>query len=583
MRVPLRFLTHAAMFVTLIVAGSWLWLAHARAWDLGRRSPVLSYDAAQYAVAARELALRGRFATIYALPVELARHPTPPWPLALVQPGMVISEALLLRLTPFRTRVAEGHTWDILRPDQLEWLVLVVPFVSFLLIAVGFGLATSHVLRRYAKAIPVVIRALAGTVLGLAFLLDPESQHFAVGGFTELPFTLGLAGATAALALGIAPRLPLAFGVLLGVTGAFRGTMLWLAPILALGNAAALSPDRATGTEPGSGRGQRARVFALTLLGFALPLLPWWIYKWHSFGHPGWDLSALSVWDGVQGRNWFSLFHAAELPPLPRGADAALLLMRKTARNLPGVALSLAGGVRPLLGGALVLWLVALRDSPRTLRVAALTLIGMAVVNLIATAASVPQLRYLFPIRVVCDAAGALALWGLVARAPMLSAPVRRLVAVLCAAVVLAWGVRITRAGNAEARATAMERGTPGALSLLRIAAMMQREIPSGEPVMSNLGPELAWEARRPVIHLALSPDQLNACRRSADFRHVLLVFRDAQHAWPEWTGVVAHPLDALHQTEWNVRQVRRYDTADGFMLIWLELGPLSPPLAIAR
>ena len=59
--------------------------------------------------------------------------------------------------------------------------------------------------------------------------------------------------------------------------------------------------------------------------------------------------------------------------------------------------------------------------------------------------------------------------------------------------------------------------------------------------------------------------------------------FRDAQHAWPEWSGVVARPLDALNRVEWNVKHVRRYDTADGFILIWLDLGPLGPELAASR
>ena len=45
---------------------------------------------------------------------------------------------------------------------------------------------------------------------------------------------------------------------------------------------------------------------------------------------------------------------------------------------------------------------------------------------------------------------------------------------------------------------------------------------------MSSLGPLLAWYAERPVVHLALSPADLDACRRNLDVRGVLLVFRDA-------------------------------------------------------
>ena len=77
-----KFLTRLVVAVTLSLVGSWLWGLHAIAWGLGGRSPVLNYDTAQYALAARELAASGRLATTFALPLELSRHPTPPWPLA---------------------------------------------------------------------------------------------------------------------------------------------------------------------------------------------------------------------------------------------------------------------------------------------------------------------------------------------------------------------------------------------------------------------------------------------------------------------------------------------------------------------
>ena len=75
-------------------------------------------------------------------------------------------------------------------------------------------------------------------------------------------------------------------------------------------------------------------------------------------------------------------------------------------------------------------------------------------------------------------------------------------------------------------------------------------------------------------------PDQITACRRKVDFHHVLLVFRDAEHAWPEWRDVVAHPLEALHRTEWNISRVSQFQSADGFTIVWLELKPFEPALA---
>ena len=97
MPVPLRSVPRALMAVALAVAACAAWLIHADAWDLGGRSPVLSYDAAQYALAGRELAEHGRLATPFALPAELALHAHPPWPLSLVQPGLVMAEAAVFR------------------------------------------------------------------------------------------------------------------------------------------------------------------------------------------------------------------------------------------------------------------------------------------------------------------------------------------------------------------------------------------------------------------------------------------------------------------------------------------------------
>jgi hypothetical protein len=553
------------MFLVLAAAGAEFWMLHANAWGLGSRSPVLGYDAAEYAVAARELARHGQWVTTYALPVELARHATPPWPLALVQPGMVVTEAALFQLAPPDMR--RGHDsmmTDARRPDQMEWLVLVLPFVSFIVIAVGLGLAVSHVLRRFAPNVSIVSRVAAGTVIGLAFLADPEAQHFAIGGFTELPFTLGLVGALAALALGIAPRLPFALGLLLGVTGTFRGAMLWLAPIFALG-AAAAAPA-----------GRRGRTLLLVLAGYAIPLAPWWIYKWRNFGTPAWDLSARSVWDGVQGRTWFSLFNDPDPGGLPHGLAGARLLAAKVARNLPSLALDMLNGPRALFVGALALWAWVTRE-PRGLRAAAWTALALAAASVFTAALSVPQLRYLFPTRVLVEAAGLLAVWGLIARADTLAPRVRAVLAVGIALLTLGWGARQCALGLDEARRTSEVRGVPTTLTLLQISRLVSLGVPAGEPVMSNLGPILAWESRRAVIHLAESPDLVAACRRRVDFSNVILAFRDARAAWPEWRELIEHPNDAMHHPGWNIRQLRVFQSADGFQVVWLELKPLEP------
>jgi hypothetical protein len=557
------------MLILLLAAGCGLWVMHAESWSLGRRSPVLNYDTSQYALAARELARTGRLATTYALPIELARHAQPPWPLALVQPGLVVLEAAIFRLAPPEIRLGGRSVAQWSRPDQMEWLVIPIMFTCYVTCGILLGLGVSKLLRRHAPGLSPIARMAAGSTVGLAFLLDPEAQHFAVGGFTELPFTCGLVGALSLLALDRAQRQPLLFGLLLGVTGAFRINMLWLLPAFTIA-AAALAPP-----------GGRARVALLTVAGFAIPLAPWWIYKWREFGSPAWDLGHYVLWDGVQGRTWFTLNHLPEPPRLPGGIEAVGLFAKKMLANLPGLALAVLTGPRALWLGGLLAWIVFARP-PRTLRVAALATLAVFALGVLAAALGVPWLRYAFPGRVVLEAAGVLSMWGLIAAAPpaAISARMAPVLRVGVAVVALAWGAWQTAGGNLEAREASATRGVPGTRTLLQIAVLMNREIPPGEAVMSNLGPTLAWHARRPVVHLALAPEDLEACRRRLDFHHVVLVFRDPANAWGGWSEVVARPLEARSRPELNIRRARRYQSADGFIFVWLELGPRGPGLA---
>ena len=577
--------------LALPVTGAMLWMLHADAWGVGERSPILSYDAAQYALAARELATHGHLATTFALPIELARHPQPPWPLAVVQPGLVLAEAALFRLTPPVVRLRGVPILRFSRPDQREWLVLVLPFFSFILIGLLLAIATSRLLRRHAAWLPEGRRLAAAFTVGMAFYLDPEAQHFATGGFTELPFTLGLLIAFIGLALGWAQRRPLLFGLVLGLTGTLRANMVGLAPVLAL---AAMT------TAP---RGRRLRVLAWALIGYAAPLAPWWIYKWRAFGSPGWDLTRLVVWDSVQGRSWFSLYHLPEMPTLPTGLAAVPLLAAKVWSNFRPLLLLVATGPRALWLAASVIWLmlawpwrrtaVLVPPDPaapppappsdlRPVGVAVLAALACFALSLLTAAVSIPWLRYVFPARTVLEVVGLLSVWGVVAiGCELISQPfLRRVLHIAAGLLVLGWGSLQTVRGNAEARVTSYERGIPNVLSLMQITVLMNREIPPREAVMSNLGPTLAWHASRPVLHLALSPDDLDACRRRLDFHHVLLVFRGPDAAWPQWREVIEHPETATARPEWNVRRMREWRTSDGFLLIWLDLKPLPAQFA---
>jgi len=595
----------AAFFLALALplVGCLLWLMHAEAWGLGGRSPVLNYDTAQYALAARELATHGRLATTFALPIELTRHAQPPWPLAVVQPGLVLIEAALFRLTPPALRLGPTMFVPLSRPDQREWLVLVAPFCCFILIGLLLTIITSRVFRRYASWLPEGRRLAAALTVGFAFYLDPEAQHFASGGFTELPFTLGLLLCFAALAFGIAPRRPFLFGLLMGVTGSLRANMLWLAPLLAL--AAAAIPAPSTGRAP---RGGPLRVLVLALAGFAVPLAPWWLYKWRAFGSPAWDLTRFVIWDHVQGRSWFSLYHLPEEPVLPTGLEAAQLLAAKAWSNLRPLLLSVSTGTRALWLGAIVVWLMMVWPWRRAagyppdatpapagaandqlpaadLRPLAVTTIAAVValaISLLIATVSLPWLRFVFPTRILAEVTGIIALWGVVTLASdLVSLPaLKRGLYIAVGMVVLGWGLFQTTRGNVEARRTSAERGVPNVLSMLQITVLLNREVPAGEVVMSNLGPLLAWTSRRPVLHLASSPGDLEACRRRLEFRRVLLVFRNPESAWAEWHDVVARPAEARSRPEWNIRSVREWLTSDGFRVIWLDLGPPRPWLA---
>jgi hypothetical protein len=315
------------------------------------------------------------------------------------------------------------------------------------------------------------------------------------------------------------------------------------------------------------------------VLGFVLPLAPWWLYKWREFGDASWDLSRYAVWDRVGGRDWFSLLHLPEIPEVPHGAEAARLLILKVGHNLPKLLLEMSRGLRPLWAGAIVLWLLVIRP-PRALAVVGLVMLAAAALTLVITAVGVPWLRYLFPVRVLLECTGILTLWALIAGLPGLVATQRRGLQVAVAVLALGWGISQTMSGLAEARATSTERGVPSSATFTELSVLINRELHPGEVVMSNLGPALAWQTLHPVIHLALSPADVVSCRRRRDFRVVLLAFRKPDRAWPGWVEIMSRYGAAATEPGLDVLSERRYRSMDGFTIVWLTLGPLAPGVA---
>ena len=558
--------------LALLGAGTALWLMHARARALGGGAEVLGYDAAQYAVAARELAEHGRLATPFALPVELSRATQPPWPLALVQPGLVLAEAALFRVSGTPPAGRAGA------------LVLVFPFLCYLGTALALAFSAWSLISRGAPDVPDEEAALAALAVGLAFLLDPEAQHYASGGFTEMPFTFGLSLVLAALARG--PRMPaLGFGLLLGATGLFRGNMLWMAPAFAAAYAWA-SP-------------RRARPFFMSLAGYALVLAPWWFYKWRAFGDPGWDLSRLSVWDGIGGRTWFSLNHLPQLPELPHGMAAVLALKAKLLVNLRALSLEIATGPRTLwlAGLAVVIFGGAgtglargpVSEVPPSLgrgpRAAALAAALALILSVLTAAISVPLFRYVLPARLIAEGVGLVAVGAFLWNMPAEWATPRskRVCCGALALLALTWGAWQSGRGLQDAARVTADRGIPPRKTFEELSRQLDDELRPGEPVMSNLGPTLAWYTRRPVLHLSLTPGDMEACRERLQFDEVVLAFRQSSRAWPGWDELMSSPAEAPQHKDWNVRRVRAWSVRDGFQIVWLELGPPLTPLALTR
>jgi len=84
-------------------------------------------------------------------------------------------------------------------------------------------------------------------------------------------------------------------------------------------------------------------------------------------------------------------------------------------------------------------------------------------------------------------------------------------------------------------------------------------------------------------VHLALTPADVDACRARLPFRHVVIAFREVEHAWHGWDELVRDPGSARANPDWTVRDVRAWRTqGDDFTVVWVELAPMSPSFALA-
>src|SRR5262249_46036022 len=239
----------------------------------------------------------------------------------------------------------------------------------------------------------------------------------------------------------------------------------------------------------------------------------------------------------------------------------------KFVQRSPQLLLALTTGLGGALLFSLVLALVIVRPA-RAVAAAAWSALAILAVSVVLAALSMPWTRFLFPARVAVDAAGLWALLAVIARARLRYAP--RTMRAAALVLVLAWSAWLCTRGLWEARAAASERGLPSTATLRALAREAESQTRAGEVVMSNLGPVLAWYARRPVLHPALSPADLSACRQRVEFDHVLLVFREVELAWPAWRELVGSADRAGFEPDWNIADVRREETTDGFRVTWV-------------
>lgn len=561
--------------VLLAVAAA-LWLAHADAWDLAGNSPLLDAESAPYAVAARRLAQSGRLETRFAWPIELTKHGAPPWPIGALQPGPVLVQGALFRVVP-ADRVLSGS-------DQRAALALLLPFGCFLFLAGSLALCVRHLFARWHPGASTLERVAVGAAVALAFALDPEAQHRAMGAFTDLPFATGLMFALLGLALGVAAEIPFVYGVVLGAAGLFRADMMWLAPVFALG-AAWMAADGARTHDHRPAAARAFSTFLFVSVGFLLVLAPWWAFKAREFGNPLWDPTRLVLWEGVGGRSAFAMMHVAEDPALPGGAVAAGLLARKALSALPEMLLGLLTGPRAMWLAAIALWL-GLARPPRPLAAAGLVTLAIALLTALGSALGGAWVRELFAVRVLAEAAGLLAVLALVHRytGDADQQRLRRLLQGGAIVLALGWGAWQTTRGNTHARAASSQRRVPTTRALQEVnMAFVRDSLGRSEAVFSNVGAILAWTTNQPVVDLPLTPEDVPACRERHDVRHVLLGMRPGDASWPAWSDVFEREGAASGTPGLHATNERRWTSRDGFQWVWLELPPRAPAVAAAE
>ena len=498
-----RPLPRGVLFTGLVLFAAAVWMFHAW-WTIARFDRArFTYDSAQYALAARELATTGRLATPYSYVGPLRESARPPYPLLAGHPLVPILEAPVFA-------VFGAEAWISIVPALLCHLLAVVLAAMLVLESGG----------------SIFLAAAAGVTLAGS----PLMLAYATEGLSEMPFTAAWTAAMLFLvrlrrSSGEAPRAttvlpPVALGILLGIAHLARPVVV---PTLPLWLAAA-----AWSAPPGK-RLRNALLVGAGFVPFASALV---LYKWRAAGHPFSEVGNIMLLVGLAPE--FGEYDVARLLHPPdaiawiRAHPGALVA--KLAQNVPlMVKQSLhLGGWAVGLG---FLWSVArpVRDGRGPIRLVAG---GSLALLALFCALTLARPHYLFPMLPTVVALSTISLAGLLraTRIPTLAAHGLLLAMLSWASwrpLLAEWSR--ARAGARPAEFT--EREVAG------LGAILSRRLPEGTIVSSDMAPWISWYANRASVNLPYAVQDLAELRDRHGVSAVVLtnewlIQRPGNEAW---------------------------------------------------